>query len=404
MAAKHKPKHRAPKRQRARRGAQRRGEPSAPGSESGFVPSPNGRLSDGSEPLETIETGAFEAEAFQPPESQASDSYSAPEDAVGADSEPWATLRTDTQQLPAAARPEEPPVAAVSAPEEPDPQRETFANPAGKKSKPRSAAAEEFLMETPEFSLTRNRADLRQNRADHKADRRSRSKPADVDQDPKSRGRAGKKRQRRQRSESEHQTLGEWFKEVTLLGLIALSSALFLTTYVIQAFFIPSESMEDTLQINDRVLVNKLAYRFGEPSVGDLVVFAAESDQVTEEEPDTVFARAYNTVATALGLKSSAQDLIKRVVALEGQTVEIETGLLFVDGEEVVDEPYRKDFQAMRDYGPQTVPEGHVFVMGDNRRNSSDSRVFGPIPEESLVGKAFALIWPVERLEWLSDR
>lgn len=399
MAAKHKPKHRAPKRRVPRRSAPGRRE-SVSGN--GSAPSSNGRLTDESRPLETVATGAFNGEPFdaEPFDAEAFDgsSYSPHGyDPVSAETpEPRVVPFTDTQQLPATeVDPEQSP--AESPDSEASPRE-----PVRKKTKPRSAAAEEFLMETPEFSLTRNRADVRQNRADAKADRKTRSRrSADVDVPAKPRGRSRKKGQRE--GESEHQTLGEWFREVTLLGLIAVSSALFLTTYVVQAFFIPSESMEDTLQVNDRVLVNKLAYRFGEPAIGDIVVFAAESDQVTEEVPDTVFARGFDTVATALGLKTSAQDLIKRVVAVEGQTVEIDVGLLYVDGEEVTNEPYRKDFRAMQDFGPETVPEDHVFVMGDNRLNSSDSRVFGSIPESSLVGRAFARIWPFDRFEWLSE-
>lgn len=396
MAAKHKPKHRAPKRRVPRRSAPGRRE-SVSGN--GSAPSSNGRLTDDeSRPLETVATGAFDAEAFDVEPFDGSAYPPHPPDPVSAETpEPRAMPVTDTQQLPVTQRdpeqfPEESPAAEASP-----------GDRVRKKTKPRSAAAEEFLMETPEFSLTRNRADVRQNRADAKADRKPKSRrPADVEPPAQPYGRSREERQRRQ-EESEHQTLGEWFREVTLLGLIAISSALFLTTYVVQAFFIPSESMEDTLQINDRVLVNKLAYRFGEPAIGDIVVFAAESDQVTGEVPDTVFARGFDTVATALGLKTSAQDLIKRVVAVEGQTVEIDVGLLYVDGEEVTDEPFRKDFRAMQDFGPETVPEDHVFVLGDNRLNSSDSRVFGSIPESSLVGKAFARIWPLDRFEWLSE-
>lgn len=264
------------------------------------------------------------------------------------------------------------------------------AEPNGGHRRPRSAAAEEFLQETPEFSLSRSRGHSRTSKA-RAYEERTPSKP-----------KARKVRERPRQDDHQEQTLGQWFREVTILGLIAVSSALFLTTYVVQAFFIPSESMEDTLQINDRVLVNKLAYRFGDPAGGDLVVFAAESEQVAEQEPETAFARGFDTVATALGLKSSAKDLIKRVIAVEGQTVEIRVGLLYVDGQELTDESYRKDFEAMEDYGPVTVPPDHVFVMGDNRQNSSDSRTFGPIPESSLVGKAFARIWPVERFQWLN--
>lgn len=196
--------------------------------------------------------------------------------------------------------------------------------------------------------------------------------------------------------QQEHQTLGQWFKEIILLGVIAILTAVLLTNYVVQAFFIPSISMENTLQINDRVLVNKLVYNFRDPRAGDIVVFASPDDDVPEVSSAGPISDAVNKVAQGLGLRSQVQDLIKRVVAVEGQTVEVRIGSLHVDGERVV-EPYRKDLLPMEDYQPFVVPAGHVFVMGDNRNQSHDSRSFGPVPESTIVGRAFALIWPVER-------
>lgn len=198
----------------------------------------------------------------------------------------------------------------------------------------------------------------------------------------------------------DHQTLGQWLKEILILGLIAILTAVLLTNYVVQAFFIPSESMEDTLLINDRVLVNKVVYNIREPKPGDIVVFTSPDRVSVDEENQGPFADALNEAAQGLGLRSSVQDLIKRVVAVEGQTVEVKIGSLFVDGKQV-DEPYRKDFLPMPNFGPVTVPEGKVFVMGDNRSQSHDSRAFGAIDKETIVGRAFALIWPVQRFTWL---
>lgn len=196
-----------------------------------------------------------------------------------------------------------------------------------------------------------------------------------------------------------NQSLGQWFKEITILGVVAVGTAVLLTTYLIQAFFIPSVSMENTLTKDDRVLVNKFTYKFGEPQPGDIIVFASPQGTKAPPPANTPYARFMDKVAIAIGLKSSEQDLIKRVIAIEGQTIEAKVGLVFVDGRQLV-EPYRKNTEPISDIPAQKVPEGHVFVLGDNRTDSRDSRVFGPVPVSSIIGKAFARIWPLERLTW----
>lgn len=199
----------------------------------------------------------------------------------------------------------------------------------------------------------------------------------------------------------QHQTLGQWFKEIIVLGIVAILTAVLLTNYVVQAFFIPSVSMENTLQVNDRVLVNKLVYNFRDPKPGEMVVFTSpDKDQADVPDAGPV-GRVLNDVAQGLGLRSSVQDLIKRVVAVEGQTVEVKIGSVFVDGKQL-NEPYRKDILPIPDYPPFKVPEGTVFVMGDNRNQSHDSRAFGPVHKDTIVGKAFALIWPMQRFRWFS--
>lgn len=200
----------------------------------------------------------------------------------------------------------------------------------------------------------------------------------------------------------QHQTLGQWFKEIIILGIVAILTAVLLTNYVVQAFFIPSISMENTLQVNDRVLVNKLVYNFRDPKPGEMVVFTSpDKDQADVPDAGPV-GRVMNDVAQGLGLRSSVQDLIKRVVAVEGQTVEVKIGSVFVDGKQL-NEPYRKDILPIPDYPAFKVPEGTVFVMGDNRNQSHDSRAFGPVEKDTIVGKAFALIWPMQRFRWFSS-
>ncbi len=160
----------------------------------------------------------------------------------------------------------------------------------------------------------------------------------------------------------------EWM--AILVG--ALVVALVVTRFLIQAFFIPSASMLPTLEINNRVLVNKLSYDLHEVNRGDLVVFerpASETD-------------------------GDIKDLIKRVVALEGETVESREGRLYVNGEPL-DEPYLPSGVDTNGVESTTVPPGHVFVMGDNRSDSRDSRFFGPLPEDLIIGRAFVKVWPL---------
>jgi signal peptidase I len=192
-----------------------------------------------------------------------------------------------------------------------------------------------------------------------------------------------------------------FLKELPGLILIAFALALLIKTFLIQAFFIPSQSMVPTLRVGDRVLVNKLVYDFGDIRHGDIIVF--ENPHL--REPDrNVLRDIWQWVTEGLGFSSDpTKDFIKRVVALPGETVEVRNGRVFVEGRRLT-EPYVSGMRDRSDYPMRTVPPGHVFVMGDNRPNSQDSRSsLGFIPEDKIVGKAFVLLWPPSRIEWLSD-
>jgi signal peptidase I len=167
----------------------------------------------------------------------------------------------------------------------------------------------------------------------------------------------------------------EW---VTILGG-ALVVALVVTRFLIQAFFIPSLSMFPALAEGDRVLVNKLSYRLHEINRGDLIVFERPSDD---------------------GGPGQVKDLIKRVVGLEGEQIEARGGRVLIDGRPL-SEPYLAPGVETTDFEPVEVPAGHVFVMGDNRGDSRDSRFFGPLPEELVIGRAFVKVWPLDDLELL---
>lgn len=159
----------------------------------------------------------------------------------------------------------------------------------------------------------------------------------------------------------------EWV--VTLAG--ALLVALLVQAFLFQPFFIPSASMVPTLDIQDRVLVNKLSYRMHEVRRGDIVVFERSND-----EPGAI------------------RDLIKRVVAVEGDTIESRGDTLYVNGQPV-NEPYRRTASLGMQVSRVTLGQDQVFVMGDNRTDSTDSRVFGPIAEDRIVGRAFVKFWPL---------
>jgi len=173
------------------------------------------------------------------------------------------------------------------------------------------------------------------------------------------------------------------------LILLALVIAFLIKTFLFQAFFIPSESMTPTLKVGDRVLVNKLSYDLHDVNRGDILVFKAP------------------TSARSDGI----EDLVKRAVALPGETITADgDGHLLVDGRRL-DEPYLPagTISTFTDVPPGcgtpadgssgcVVPKGRVFMMGDNRGASKDSRVFGPIDVDTIVGRVFVRIWPISGL------
>ncbi|HEX6222503.1 MAG TPA: signal peptidase I [Acidimicrobiia bacterium] len=174
--------------------------------------------------------------------------------------------------------------------------------------------------------------------------------------------------------------------------LTALVIAVLIKTFLVQPFWIPSESMLDTIHVNDRVMVNKLAFRLGEPQRGDIVVFRDPAEPESEESvPEAVI----RSVLEAVGIRTRGRDdLIKRVIGLPGDTITISDNQVHIDGVPLA-EPYLDDDVVMPEAGPFTIGEDEVFVMGDNREFSFDSRRFGNIEYETLVGRAFVIIWPV---------
>ncbi|MGH2719837.1 MAG: signal peptidase I [Actinomycetota bacterium] len=194
-----------------------------------------------------------------------------------------------------------------------------------------------------------------------------------------------------------------FLKELPVLIVVAIVIALLIKTFVVQAFYIPSGSMENTLLINDRVLVSKFIYDFGSPKPGQIVVFVAPPNAPDAPIPPTGFAGFINSAKEALGLPSTERDFIKRVVAVGGDTVQVKNATLYVNNKPVT-EPYldanARLPSSMTNFGPVHVGPHRLFVMGDNRGDSEDSRYFGTIPVSSVVGEAFVRIWPLSRFHF----
>jgi signal peptidase I len=194
--------------------------------------------------------------------------------------------------------------------------------------------------------------------------------------------------------------------ELPVLVLIAFVLALLLKTFLIQAFYIPSESMLPTLETGDRVLVNKVVYELRDPSRGEVVVFR-DNDVTGAEDVRTVPQRILDFLTSGLGAPANERDFIKRIIGLPGDVIEVRDFEVLVNGQPLPEElasegGYLFETEMGQTFGPFTVPEDSYFVMGDNRRNSADSRSFlGTIPREDLIGRAFVVIWPVTRIDTL---
>lgn len=152
---------------------------------------------------------------------------------------------------------------------------------------------------------------------------------------------------------------------------IAVLLAVLIRMFLFQPFIIPSGSMEPALQIGDRIMVNKISYHLGEPSRGDVIVFKFPMDP--------------------------SRDFVKRLVATGGETVAVRDSKLFINGEQV-DEGYLPPGLMFEDFGPMEIPPGSFFMMGDNRNSSEDSRSWGMMPEDNIIGKAVIIYWPLDRI------
>lgn len=191
-------------------------------------------------------------------------------------------------------------------------------------------------------------------------------------------------------------------REFPFLVVLALVVAILIKTFLIQAFYIPSTSMVPTLLKGDRILVCRVCYRLGDIRRGDVIVFADPTPEPSEPAP---LRALFHWLAEGVGVARPAQDdFIKRVIGLPADVVEIRGGDVFVNGQ-LLDEPYVDPAKDGRSFGPITVPDGMLFVLGDNRLVSGDSRFpppegVGYVPVDKVIGKAFVIVWPASRWGW----
>lgn len=210
---------------------------------------------------------------------------------------------------------------------------------------------------------------------------------------------------------------GSFWKELPILIAIALVLAFVIRTWVMQAFWIPSTSMENTLLVGDRVLVNKVVYQIRDIERGEVVVFNGggswdDPNAVSVPEPENALARGFQWVQQQLGAAPTGKEYIKRVMGLPGDVVECcdDQNRVLVNGVPLDEDAYLypDSVASHTEFGPIELGEDELWLMGDHRSISYDSRLNqnnpggGAVPVDSVVGRAFVIIWPLNQAGTLS--
>jgi len=211
-----------------------------------------------------------------------------------------------------------------------------------------------------------------------------------VDEPPAGGGRGPRHRRRGagRKGSSRSSSRKRWLREGVIIVLVAVLAAVLLREFVVQTFYIPSGSMEPTLQVGDRIVVNKLSYELHGVDRGDIVVFS-RPPQENCGGPEV-------------------NDLVKRVIGMPGDLVSVSGGYVYVDGRRLAESWLPTSEQGTTSPGPSgtpysldrpfRVPSGDYFVLGDNRGDSCDSRWWGPIPRSLIVGKVDLRVWPISAI------
>lgn len=189
--------------------------------------------------------------------------------------------------------------------------------------------------------------------------------------------------------------------ELVVIVLVALGLALAIQAFIVKPYRIPSGSMEPTLAIGQRVLVNRIGQHFGKPHIGEIAVFHPPKDasqEICGPSPHTI--RVGGAACSAPELEKADVNFIKRVVAGPGDVISIVEGHVIRNGKRESDS-YIRPCPGVSECNfptPIRIPAGHWFMMGDNRGESDDSRFWGPVPTSWIIGDAFATYWPPDRI------
>ena len=203
--------------------------------------------------------------------------------------------------------------------------------------------------------------------------------------------------------ESQDRSTGSSLLELVVIVAVALGLALGIQAFLIKPFRIPSGSMLPTLQIGERVLVNRVGTHFRDPKVGDILVFHPPASADAESGPQCAKVPAAGAPCSTPGATRASVNFIKRVVGVPGDRISVRRGHVVRNGK-LQKEPFASHTcdnglgNACSLPTTITVPPGHYFMMGDNRGESDDSRFWGPIPKSWIIGGAFATYWPPKRI------
>ena len=202
------------------------------------------------------------------------------------------------------------------------------------------------------------------------------------------------RRERKAKADEERPKITFWqgVTELVIILVLAAVVAVLIQSFFFKAFIIPSSSMSPTLQVGDRVMVDRVTYYFRKPRRGDIVVWRYPPDDPRSLTTSNPFYWPIQQMGETLHITHrGTTPFVKRVIATEGETLQIKKGQVYINGRNIV-EPYKVN--DMSDFGPVKVPKGMFYGLGDNRPNSRDSRYFGPIPYRAVIGKVILIWWP----------